>query len=62
MAEFNEKGIGALQNLMEEDVDHLLDRLRALQEYSKEYDSFSGKAEDMPGSVRFIMRTESIGE
>ena len=62
MAEFDEDGIQKLSALFQDDAQDLLDRLRALQEYSREYTSYSGASDAMPSQVRFIIRTESIGE
>ena len=62
MAEFDEDGIQKLSALFQDDAQDLLDRLRALQEYSREYTSYSGASDAMPSLVRFIIRTESIGE
>ena len=44
------------------DARDLIERLKALQEMSGEYRSFDGDETDRPGSVLFIIRTESIGE
>ncbi len=55
-------GIHAMTDALEEDGEALISRLRALQEYADEYTSFSGNAETMPGTVKFIIRTASIGE
>ena len=60
MALFDAQGIQKLTNLMEGDAHELIERLRALQELSGEYTSFAGTDADMPGSVQFIIRTESI--
>lgn len=62
MQQFSQEGIAKLSSLMEDDLQSVFDRLRALQEYSREYTSFSGSGYDDPSSVRFIVRTESIGE
>ena len=62
MAEFDEDGIQKLAKLFRNDAQDFLDRLRALQDYAEEYSSFSGSGEEMPSSVRFIIRTDSIGE
>ena len=62
MAEFDEEGIRKLSDLMEDDVQELIDRLRAVQELSREYTSFDGSDGILPGSVQFIIRTESIGK
>ena len=62
MAEFDEDGIRELSTLFQDDASDFLDRLRALQDYAGEYTSFSGSNEALPCSVKFIIRTESIGE
>ena len=62
MAQFDSQGIRQLTNLMEGDVRELMERLQALQEMSREYTSFAGTDADMPGTVQFIIRTDSIGE
>ncbi len=61
MAEFDEEGIQKLADLFEDDGEGLLDRLRALQDYAAEYTTFSGCHEDMPCTVKFVIRTKSIG-
>jgi putative membrane protein len=62
MTQFDEDGIQTLSDLFEDDGEMLMDRLRALQDYASEYTSFTGSNEDYPSTVRFILRTESIGE
>jgi putative membrane protein len=62
MAQFDEEGIQELNSLVEEDAQGLLNRLRAVQALSQEYTSFTGDNSTMPGTVRFILRTDSIGE
>ncbi len=59
---FDGDGVKVLSRLFEEDAQGFMDRLRAVQAYGEEYNSFSGLADGMPGMVRFIIRTDSIGE
>ena len=60
MAEFDEQGIQKLSTLLEEDAKEVVDRLKAVQALSEEYTSFDGSEGSEPGSVQFIIRTESI--
>jgi putative membrane protein len=62
MTQFDEEGIQTLSDLFEDDGEMLMNRLRALQDYASEYTSFTGSNEEYPSTVRFILRTESIGE
>ncbi len=59
---FDGDGVKVLSRLFEEDAQGFMDRLRAVQAYGEEYDNFSGLADGMPGTVRFVIRTDSIGE
>jgi hypothetical protein len=47
---------------VESDAHELIERLRALQKLSGEYTSFAGTDANVPGTVQFIIRTDSIGE
>ncbi len=60
MAEFDEEGIQSLSELMEDDAQELIDRLKAVKELSEEYTSFDSEESVLPGTVQFILRTESI--
>ena len=60
MAQFDSDGIRKLSAVLEDNGQVLLDRIRALQDLSEEYTSFSGTGGALPGSVRFIIRTDSI--
>ena len=62
MTEFDEDGIEALSELVGDNAQELVDRLKALQALGKEYTSFAGTTGDDAGSVQFILRTESIGK
>lgn len=60
MAEFDEEGIRKLSDLVEDDAQAFLDRLRAVRALSEEYTSFDTVQGDRPGSVQSILRTDSI--
>lgn len=57
---FDEEGIQELSRLAGDDLQTLADRLRALQEADRAYDTFSGLAKGQTGSVRFLVETEEI--
>ena len=54
MIQFNEEGIEKLVSVFEGDIDALLDKANELLDASKEYKNFSGIADGMDGSVKFI--------
>lgn len=54
MIQFNEEGIEKLVSVFDGDVDSLLDKANELLDASKEYKNFSGIADGMNGSVKFI--------
>ncbi len=60
LKEFNEKGIKKLADYVNEDMDGLVTRVKAIGDVSKSYRSFSGISEDMDGEVKFIYRTDSV--
>ena len=60
MTEFDEDGIEALSELVGDNAQELVDRLKAVQALGKEYTSFAGTNGDDSGSVQFIIRTASI--
>ncbi|WP_458863670.1 hypothetical protein [Acidaminobacterium chupaoyuni] len=60
MKKFNEEGIQKLVKAFDGDLKGLTDRLKALVDVSEEYQSFTGVADGMDGSVEFIYRTDSI--
>lgn len=60
MGTFDEEGIQTLSRLVEDDAQGFFDRLRALQDYAGEYTAFSGGVPGTPGTVKFIIRTDSI--
>lgn len=62
MAKFDAEGISKVAELFQGDTETLIDRLRAIRELDGTYTSFSGAAKDMPTTVKFIYRMDSIGE
>ncbi len=62
MAKFDAEGISKVADLFQGDAETLIDRLRAIRELDGSYTSFSGEAKDMPTTVKFIYRMDSIGE
>lgn len=54
MIQFNEEGIEKLVSVFDGDIDALLDKANELLDASKEYKNFSGIADGMDGSVKFI--------
>ncbi len=61
MAEFDEKGIQKISDIVNNDMSGLTDRIQAISKASKDYSSFSGKSGSMDGSVKFIIETDKIG-
>jgi putative membrane protein len=62
MAQFDEEGIQELSSIFQDDAQELIDRVRAVQALGREYTSFTGDPDGADSSVRFILRTDSIGE
>ncbi len=62
LKEFDEKAVQKLVDAVDGDLDSLTERLRAMSEASKHYQSFSGKGDDMDGQVKFIYRTDRMEE
>ena len=62
LKEFNEKGIQKLVEAVDGDLEGLLDRLNAVRDVSRSYRNFSGISDEMDGQVKFIYRTEEIGQ
>ena len=57
---FNDEGIQKLANIINKDFKAYYDRLKAVQEFAKEYTSYSGCEDNVECSVRFIYKTDSI--
>lgn len=60
MFEFDEEGISKLTDLFGDDVQDVLDRLQAVSDAGKEYNTFTRLPENMDGSVKFIIKTEAV--
>ena len=60
MIKFNDEGISKVSGVIDEVLPDIKARLKAVREASKDYDTFSGKSEDMEGSVKFIYMTDGI--
>lgn len=59
LQEFDEKAVRKLTDAVDGDLESLTKRMRAVRKVSEDYQSFSGKGDDMDGRVKFIYR---IGE
>lgn len=55
----NDEGIQKLADFVNGDVEDLIDRMKAVVDVSKDYNNFSGIADGMDGSVKFIYKTGS---
>jgi putative membrane protein len=60
LKEFDEKGIQKIVEVLDGDLAGILTRLRATTDVSKKYINFSGIADGMDGTVKFIYKTEEI--
>lgn len=58
--ELNDKGISKLTGLAGNDLQNLVDRVKATVEVSKNYKSFAGIADGADGSVKFIYKTDEV--
>ncbi len=60
LQQLNEEGIKKLTDAVDGDIAGLFDRIHAIVDASKQYNSFAGLSDDMDGQVKFIYRTDSI--
>ena len=60
METFRKEAVDRLVKLAKEDLSVLTERLRASAELAREYNTYSGLADGMTGSVKYIIRTEEI--
>ena len=58
--EFKKKGIDKLNEIYEDDVKKLVNRLKVIKEAGEDYMSFSGIGNSMTGKVNFIIKTEAV--
>ena len=61
MAKFDEEGIRKIADLYQKDLQPLMDSFAEMKGAAKEYTTFSGAAEGMDSSVRFIIKSEEVG-
>lgn len=62
MKQFDEQGIKKIADAYNGDIKGLINRLKGTVSAAEKYQTFSGKAEDVEGSVKFIFRTEGVTE
>lgn len=60
MFEFDEEGISKLTELFGDDVQDVVDRLKAVSDAGENYNTFTSIPEGMDGSVKFIIKTEAV--
>ena len=60
MKQFNEDGIQKITEAFQGDLSQLAAKLKALGDVSRSYQNYSGIADGMSGSVKFVYRTASI--
>lgn len=60
MFEFDQEGISKLTDLFGDDVQNVVDRLEAVSNAGKAYNTFTKLPENVDGSVKFIIKTDAI--
>lgn len=60
MFEFDEEGISKLTEIFGDEVQDVVDRLKAVADSGKDYNTFTSLPEGMDGSVKFIIKTEAV--
>ena len=60
LKKFNEEGVQKIIDLIDDDLNGIVTRLKATIDVSKNYCNFSGISDDMKGQVKFIYRTDEI--
>lgn len=60
MFEFDEEGISRLTELFGGNVQDVVDRLKAVADSGKDYNTFTRLPEGMDGSVKFIIKTDAV--
>ena len=56
----NKEGVEKLTAVIEEDLEGITDRVKAILDVSDHYTTYSGKQGDMNGQVKFVYKTGSI--
>ncbi len=62
LKQFKEEGIDKLTESVNGDLSTLYSRVKAMRDLSQDYRSFGGIADGMNGTVRFLYRTDAIGD
>ncbi len=60
MVRFDEEGIQKIYEAFDGDLTEFADRLSAIQKAGGNYKTFGGSSEDVDGSVKFIIKTDSV--
>ena len=60
LKKFKKKGVQKLNDVYENDIQKMLDRLDAVISAGKDYKSYSGLGKGMDGDVKFVIETEAI--
>ena len=60
MIKFNDEGISKLTEAADEKLPDIIESLKAVRDASADYDNFSGKPDDMDGSVKFIYMFDGV--
>lgn len=58
----DQEGLQALASMVNDEWKPLLEKARTLADDTEAYQSYAGKADDAEGVVRFLWRTDAIGE
>lgn len=58
---FREEAVDRILGLLGDELEPLLERAQAVSSLAETYQSYAGKADEMTGSVLFVIRTPSIG-
>lgn len=62
MSEYKTEAIDKLTDLFDGDIAGAVDRLKAMTELGKDYQSFAGISSNMSGTTKFIIETEGVEE
>ena len=57
---FNDEAVSKILSLINDDLEQLIDRAKAVCSLMEDYQSYAGKSAEMTGSVQFLIRTPEI--
>ena len=60
MIEYNDEAISKLTDMDTEDLQEVIDRMKATSSVSENYDSFTGSNDGMDSSVKFIYKINAV--